>query len=160
MFDLFLEARAEILTFFCIFEDIKMSFWFCGFDQNTNENSLRISALVSKKKSSQIIFTWLKINEMPLFFWFNLFLEVRRESLQKFRWFFGRFEDTKRTFRNWPTFITIGRTMGTHWRVLLDSCTRNDRFYLVLLMLESGMALFHCSSHRILATWYCTWIRT
>ena len=49
----------------------------------------------------------------------------RAESLQKFRWFFGGFEDTKRKFWNWLTFITIRRTMGIHWRVLLDCCTRN-----------------------------------
>ena len=32
------------------------------------------------------------------FFWFDLFLEARAEILKKFRWFFGQFEDTKKTF--------------------------------------------------------------
>ena len=37
--------------------------------------------------------------KVPLFFRFELpgSLEARAEILKKFRWFFGRFEDTKRT---------------------------------------------------------------
>ena len=44
---------------------------------------------------------------MPLFFRFDLFLEARAEILEKIRWFFGRFEDTKRTFWNQLTFRCI-----------------------------------------------------
>ena len=40
---------------------------------------------------------------MPLFFWFDLFLEARAEILNKIRWFFGRNDGTKRHFeKNWP----------------------------------------------------------
>ena len=35
-----------------------------------------------------------------LMFLFDLLLEARAEIIKRIRWFFGRFEDTKRTFRN------------------------------------------------------------
>ena len=40
------------------------------------------------------------VYKVPLFFWFDLFLEARAEILTYIRWVFGRFEGTKRTFRN------------------------------------------------------------
>ena len=41
---------------------------------------------------------------MPFLFLFNLFLEARAEILKKILLVLGRFEDTKRTFRNLLTF--------------------------------------------------------
>ena len=41
---------------------------------------------------------------LTLLFLFDLFLEASVEILEKFRWFFGRFEDTKRTPLNDLTF--------------------------------------------------------
>ena len=39
-------------------------------------------------------------NFCPYFFDMTSFLRIGQNYLQKFRWFFGRFEDTKMTFRN------------------------------------------------------------
>ena len=39
-------------------------------------------------------------------------MRLRQKSLQKFRWFFGRFGDTKRTIRNLPTFKVNGLIDG------------------------------------------------
>ena len=51
-------------------------------------------------------------DSLTLPFWFDLFLEARAEMLEKkFRWCFGRFEDTNRTFCNYLTFsATILKT--------------------------------------------------
>ena len=41
--------------------------------------------------------------KVPLFFWFDLFLEARAEILEKIHWFFGPNDDTKKSFEiNWP----------------------------------------------------------
>jgi hypothetical protein len=64
-----------------------MSFWCHHLDQITNEILTRISALASKKRSNQkgseikiLHLVWCKV---ALFFWFDLFLEVRVEILEK-----------------------------------------------------------------------------
>ena len=49
------------------------------------------------------------------FFDFYLFFEARAEILQRFCWFFGWFEDTKRIFRNWLTISNgVRRSMKLH----------------------------------------------
>ena len=45
---------------------------------------------------------------MPLFCWFHHFLDSRAEIVKFFRWYFGRNDDTKRTFWNWLTFTIFG----------------------------------------------------
>ena len=49
-----------------------------------------IFALASEKRSNQ--------KSSVLLFEFDFFLEARAEIIPKIRWFFGRFEDAKRTF--------------------------------------------------------------
>ena len=72
-----------------------MSFWCHRLDHNTNEIFSRISALASKKTSNQ---------KVPLFFWFDLFLEARAEILWKnFVGFLGDLKTPKVHFKiNWP----------------------------------------------------------
>ena len=76
-----------------------MSFWCHRFDQKTNE----ISVLASKKRSNekvpdQIIFKLLKKNEVLFVLIELLFIGYDRNP--KKNMFFGRNDDTKRTFRN------------------------------------------------------------
>ena len=64
---------------------------------------VRISALASKKSSCQK--KSLKVLKAPLsFFDSTSFQRQELKSLQKIRWFFGQFEDTKRTFLTFLTF--------------------------------------------------------
>ena len=60
---------------------------------------LRISALASKKRLNQKnkVLINKKIYDWGLFC-FDFFLEARAEIPKKFRWYFGRNDETKRTF--------------------------------------------------------------
>ena len=61
------------------------------------------------------------MHKVPLFFWFDIFLEARAEILEKICWFFGRFEETKRTFWNQLTFSSK-----------FQNVTHTKRKYLIL----------------------------
>ena len=81
-----------------------MSFWCHRLDQNTNEKFSRISALASKTRSNQknkgTFYRQLEdfiLTLLHYLFWFDLFLEAKQKI---FVGFFGRFDDTKRTFWN------------------------------------------------------------
>ena len=74
---------------------------------NLPKKNLRISTLACKKKSNKKTSVRESRENHPIsgikcpyFFDFTSFKRLGQKSLQKFRWFFGRFEDTKRTFRN------------------------------------------------------------
>ena len=66
---------------------------------------------------------WFYFDSLPLLFWpraeilslydfiltlFHYYIDLGQKSYQNFRWFFGQFEDTKRTFQiNWPLAGTV-----------------------------------------------------
>ena len=56
-------------------------------------------SLLKEVKSKNKGTWWFYFYSLTLLFWFYLFL-LGQKSLQKFCWFFGRFGDTKKTFRN------------------------------------------------------------
>ena len=68
--------------------------------------------------------------ELPLFFWFDIFLQARAEILEKISLFFGPNDGTKKHFEiNWP----------------LSNAKR-------LLIIESGLLLCHDNND---STFYC-----
>ena len=90
-----------------------MSFWCHGFDQNSNENIVRISALKFFVASWGLLgrflgLPWDLVSDIITKEAQKSFQEAPRklknlsgqESLQYFRWFFGQNDDIKKTFRN------------------------------------------------------------
>ena len=83
-----------------------MSFWCLQISQKTNDFFSRISALASKKRSnqkkiveeSQNKILQLAVESALIFLILPLFRGKVRNPGKNFIVFFGRFEDTKRTF--------------------------------------------------------------
>ena len=79
-----------------------MSFFVHQIDQKTNKLFERISAI--KRGWIKEIKTLLSLKNYSIIGFFYATSLTGQNSLQNFRWFFGRFEYTKRTFRNQMTF--------------------------------------------------------
>ena len=84
-----------------------MSFWCLQIDQKTNEIFVSISALAPKKRSNQkkgtlyvALLDDFILALLNYFFDLISYSRLGQKSLQKFRWFFGQFEDTKKKSRN------------------------------------------------------------
>ena len=68
----------------------EMFFWCLQIFQKTNKIFLTISALASKKRSNQRFSMYKKVkikssnlwHKVPLFFWWDLFVETRADSLK------------------------------------------------------------------------------
>ena len=64
-------------------------------------SKITLLAFLTKKWINIFIFIYLFKYESAFIFWFDLFLEARAEIFKKkFGWFFGRNDDTQKTFRN------------------------------------------------------------
>ena len=133
-----------------------MSFLCLRISQKTNEIFSRISALASKKRSNkkkQCKRVKIKSSNQgykaPIFFNLTSFKRLGQIFLQKFRWFLGRFEDTKRTFRNYLTFRI--RMMLISWSYLLE---KKQMKYKVSTLLHHMISMSLKINLRVMMKWY------
>ena len=83
---------------------------------------------------------------MPLFCWFDHFSNSRAEIVKFFCWYFGRNDDTKRTFWNQLTFRIITRNLQEKWE--------NNNFLFIWLLMNLQISCKQTNiSHSFIRQW-------